>query len=182
MAEKKKITLTFDLGEVCNDILAKCNLISISVKDDALADIKANVMEPDNPETRSIICRAVTEGFGKVKVFCSRWLKVGRTTDTNSLERLVTGITTGSDGNEEITYESVVIALEIENFNTAVTDHLKSSIHKYVVDWCMYRFLQDQLADKAGEYKGLADGEDSSNIIHDLNMRENFNRRKASWI
>lgn len=69
MAEKKKITLTFDLGEVCNDILAKCNLISISVKDDALADIKANVMEPDNPETRSIICRAVTEGFGKVKVF-----------------------------------------------------------------------------------------------------------------
>ena len=78
MAEKKKITLTFDLGEVCNDILAKCNLISISVKDDALADIKANVMEPDNPETRSIICRAVTEGFGKVKVFCSRWLKVGR--------------------------------------------------------------------------------------------------------
>lgn len=91
-------------------------------------------------------------------------------------------ITTDSDGNEEITYESVVIALEIENFNTAVTDHLKSSIHKYVVDWCMYRFLQDQLADKAGEYKGLADGEDSSNIIHDLNMRENFNRRKATWI
>lgn len=182
MANEKKIELSFDLGEICNDILAKCNLISISVKDEALADIRANVQEPDNPETRSIICRAVTEAFGKVKVACNRWLKVGRSTDTNSLERLVVNTTTDKDGKETVNYEKVILKLEIPNFNTAVTDHLKSSIHKYVIDWCMYRFLQDQLADKAGEYKGLADGEDYNNIIYDLNMRENFNMRRPTWI
>lgn len=183
MANEKKIDISFDLGEVTNDILAKCNLISQSVKDEALSDIRANVMEPDSPETRSIICRAVTEAFGKVKVACNRWLKVGRTTDTNSLERLVASVVTDGSGNvTKTTYETINLALEIPNFNTAVTDHLKSSIHKYVVDWCMYRFLQDQLADKAGEYKELADGEDYANILHDLNMRENFNMRRPSWI
>lgn len=193
MAEEKKIQLTFDLGEVCNDILAKCNLISQSVKDEALADIKANIMEPDSPETRSIICRAVTEAFGKAKVACSRWLKSGRSTDTNTLERLAhmeeqTTKVTGTDGQqteqkvEVEKYESVVLVLEIRNFNTAVTDHLKSSIHKYVVDWCMYRFLQDQLADKAKEYHDIATGDDYNDIVQDLNRRENFNFRKGSWI
>lgn len=64
---KKKITLTFDLGEVINDILAQCNLIAQSIKDAAMDDIRANIQEPDNPETRGIICRAVTEAFGQVK-------------------------------------------------------------------------------------------------------------------
>jgi hypothetical protein len=181
MANDKTINLTFDLGEVTNDILAKCNLISQSVKDEALADIRANVMEPDNPETRSIICRAVTEAFGKVKVACNRWLKVGRTKDTNALERLVASTTTDGTTTKEV-FEKIELTLVIPNFNTAVTDHLKSSIHKYVVDWCMYRFLQDQIADKASEYKKLADSEDYSNIVQDLNRRENFNMRRASWI
>lgn len=222
MENVKTITLKFDLGEVCNDILAKCNLIGQSVRDEALADIRANIMEPDGPETRSIICRAVTESFGKVKVACSRWLKVGRSTDTNSLERLVKSVggaeeadsgkavdsggkavvvSVPSSGNtativdsqtktdgvagsitEKVVYEVVTLVLSIPNFNTSVTDHLKSMIHKYVVDWCMYRFLQDQHGDKAGEYKTLADGEDYSNILSDLNIREKYNFRKASWI
>lgn len=245
MNNEKEITLSFDLGQVANDILSKCNLISQSIRDDAMEDIKANVMEPDNPETRSIINRALTEAFGEVKVMCQRYLKVGRTIDDNDLERMVKSITyhkktisvqdenadgrplfnctvsgeptvvwfEGSDqiwiDNETnetvvpddtpvakmvekevddydnpdvITYETIVLVLFIPNFNVAVTDRLKSSIHKYVVDYIMSRFLQDQLADKAAEYKGLADGEDHAMITRDLNARDRFNFRKPSWV
>jgi hypothetical protein len=235
MNNEKKIELTFDLEQVTNDVLVKCNQISQSIRDDAMEDIKANILEPDNPESRSIINRALTEAFGEVKTLCQRYLKVGRTVDNNKLERMVRNITyvkeqakdsqghllfkckaegvdevvyhndvydqwwevdtelqvipdedpepymVDSDEIATIEYEKIPLDLFIPNFNVAVTDHLKSGIHKYVVDYIMSRFLQDQLADKAAEYKGLADGEDRSMIIRDLNARDRFNCRKPSW-
>lgn len=238
MNNEKKISLTFDLEQVTNDVLVKCNQISQSIRDDAMEDIKANVLEPDNPESRSIINRAVTEAFGEVKVLCQRYLKSGRTIDDNDLERIVkkitfvqvedkdakgrtlydctvggtativyaedaSGVITWKDAetNQAVTpdaapevrmvetdevdtmeFEKIKLDLYISNFNVAVTDHLKSSIHKYVVDYIMSRFLQDQLADKAAEYKGLADGEDSAMIVRDLNARDRFNFRKPAWV
>ena len=241
---EKKIQLTFDLEQVANDVLSKCNLISQSIREEAMEDIKANVLEPDSPETRSIINRALTEAFGEVKVVCQRYLKVGRTVDNNELERMVRSVTypkkivtvqdmdddghllytcevsgvpaevyTLDDGttwkdstsgdtvvpdedpeakmvekevddtdNPIITYEQVYLELYIPNFNVAVTDSLKSNIHKYVVDYIMGRFLQDQLSDKAGEYKALADGEDRTNILRNLYAREKFNMRRPSWV
>ncbi len=228
---KKKIYLTFDLGQVCNDILVKCNLISQTIMDAAMADIRANVEAPDDPEHRSIINRSVTEAFGRVKVACQRYLTVGRDTDDNKLERLVSEVeyaqakdsaghplwdctvdgadtvvynsrgawvdtATGQivepdaeptikyDYNEivSVTYETVSLTLEIPNFNLSVTDHLKSSIHKYVVDYTMGRFLQDQVADKAKEYKDLADTEDLASIISDVNARERYTMRKPSFM
>lgn len=180
---KKKITLTFDLAEVINDILAQCNLIAQSIKDAAMDDIRANIQEPDNPETRGIICRAVTEAFGQVKVACQRYLDKGRDTDNNDLERLVASSEKDSDGNvTSVVYEKIKIELLIPNFNTAVTDHLKSMIHKFVVDYVMERFLQDQVADKAAEYKKLAVEEDYPNIISDLNSRERYTMRVPSFI
>lgn len=231
---KKKIYLTFDLGQVCNDILVKCNLISQTIMDAAMADIRANVEAPDDPEHRSIINRSVTEAFGRVKVACQRYLTVGRDTDDNKLERLVSSVTyvqvqdTDAQGRplydctvdgadtvvynsrgawvdtatgqivepdadpepkmvngpdiDTITYETVSLTLEIPNFNLSVTDHLKSSIHKYVVDYTMGRFLQDQVADKAKEYKDLADTEDLASIISDVNARERYTMRKPSFM
>lgn len=198
---KKRIELTFDLEQVCNDVLAKCNLISESIKEAGLEDIKANVAEPDNPETRSIINRAVTEAFGRVKVACQRYLTVGRTEDNNQLERLVKSVTyakkpieveddngnvteelVDSDEIATIEYEQVLLVLEIPNFNLAVTDDLKSSIHKFVVDYVMSRFLQDQVADKAAEYKELADGEDYRKIVSDLNCRDRYTMRRPSFM
>lgn len=189
MSNIKTINLSFDLEQVANDILTKCNLISIAIKDEALEDIRANVQEPDNPETRSIINRAVTEAFGHVKVACQRYLKVGRIADSNLLERMVRSVTyvkdnEGHDTDEidSIEYETVALELAIPNFNVAVTDALKSDIHLYVVDYAMGRFLQDQVADKAGEYAALANERDYPNIQKDLNARERFNMRKPSWI
>lgn len=245
--EEKKITLTFDLEQVANDILTKCNLISTSIRDEALADIRANVMEPDNPELRSIINRSVTEAFGEVKKVCQRYMKVGRTEDNNLLERMVSNVTyvtkdvevqdmdennhllynctvsstptvvyTEDEGTtwkdetsgntvvpdatptpkmvtktittdeiDTMTYEQIELELYIPNFNVSVTDALKSHIHKYVVDYTMGRFLQDQVADKASEYAAMADGDgdsDLNKIRHDLTSRERFNMRKPSWI
>lgn len=178
MSNIKTINLTFDLGQVANDILTKCNLISQTIKEEAMEDIRANVQEPDSPETRSIINRAVTEAFGHVKKACQRYLKVGRTSDNNNLERIVASGSSASS----ITYEKVTLQLEIPNFNVAVTDALKSDIHLYVVDYTMGRFLQDQVTDKASEYAALANERDYPNIRRDLNARERFNMRKPSWI
>lgn len=285
---KKRVVLRFDLGQVCNDMLAKCNLISKSIKDEAAEDIKASILTPDDPETRCIVNRAVTEAFGRVKVPCSKYLTVGRLEDDNNLERLVKSVTfakkpvevqskddldrplykttnlyresdelyysiftseqyegsgtmtaagtvngetvyklngvtndivirknfddtysinesgiqesiseenllqqpvpfthtelVDSDEISNIEYEVVTLTLLIPNFNLAVTDDLKSAIHKFVVDYVMAAFLQDQHADKAAEYKGLADGEDYHRIITDLNARENYTMRKPSFM
>jgi len=189
MSNERKITLSFDLEQVANDILTKCNLISKIIKEEALEDIRASVQEPDNPETRSIINRSVTEAFGNVKVACQRYLHTGRTEDNNVLEQMVSNITYVLDNHgdptdeiDEIEYETITLELYIPNFNTSVTDGLKSQIHKYVVDYTMGRFLQDQVADKAAEYKALADGEDYPRIVKLVNSRESYTARKPSWI
>ena len=194
MSNEKKITLNFDLGQVVNDVLAKCNLISKQIKDEALEDIRASVQQPDDPETRSIINRAVTEAFGNVKTACQRYLRTGRTTDNNMLEQMVRNVVYTLDGNgnptnniDTIEYETITLELYIPNFNTSVTDALKSKIQLYVVAYIMWRFLQDLVADKALEYKVLAEGDENNpgyyqNIIRLVNSRESFIARKPSWI
>lgn len=189
MSNVKEINLSFDLGQILNDVLVKCNLISSGIKDEAQADIRASIMAPDSPETRSIINRALTEAFGNAKVACQRYLRTGRTADNNMLEQMVKSVTYKVDGEghttdeiDTITYETIELNLFIPNFNVSVTDALKSSIHKYVVDYIMGRFLQDQQADKAGEYAALADGKDYQQIVSNLNSPERFNVRKPSWI
>ena len=184
---KTQITLTFSLEQVCNDILAKCNLISKGMKDEAMADIRADIASPDSDETRSIICRAVTEAFGNLKIAAQRWLTTGRTTDNNNLERLVASVTYVQEGGQDtdevdtITYENVVLSMAIPNFNTAVTDGMKSHMHKYVVNYVMGRFLQDQYADKAAEYTKEAAETDYPQIVSDLNAREEFGKRKPTF-
>ena len=242
MSNEKKITLNFDLGQIANDVLVKCNLISKGIKEEAMSDIAASVQTPDSPETVSIINRSLTEAFGNVKRACQRYLKTGRSTDNNMLEQMVSNVTyikglrqvidddghpvfeaivsaavvdvytedegttwkKVSDGTtvtpdqgttpkpkmeeydtddiDTITYETITLELFIPNFNVSVTDALKSSIHKYVVDYIMGRFLQDQVPDKAGEYAGLADGKDMQDISKNLTARDKFTARKPSWI
>lgn len=170
--EKKQIKITINLGEVCQDIITDCNLISKQLGQDVDAEIKSDVKSPDSDETKSIVCRAVTEAIGQVKYAGQRYLKVGRVEDTNTLERLGTY----SESTQKVTYESQVFTFVIPNFNIAATDALKSSIHKYIVDYTMWRFLQNQVNEKAGEYKALADNEDLPDIVVKLNSRTNFHK------
>ena len=191
---EKKITLNFDLEQVANDVLAKCNLISKNIKEEALEDIRASVQQPDDPETRSIINRAVTEAFGNVKVALQRFLRTGRTADNNMLEQMVRDVVytldEHGDPTNEIDHlvdETITLELYIPNFNTSVTDALKSQIQLYVVNYVLWRFLQDQVPDKAVEYKLLAEGDGKDRggygqIVKLANARESFIARKPSWI
>lgn len=90
--DRKLITLNFSMEQVCNDILARCYVVSKGMVDEAQKDIRANIESPDSDETRSIINRAVTEAIGNIKVAAQRYLTTGRVEDNNNLERLVKGI------------------------------------------------------------------------------------------
>ena len=90
--DRKLITLNFSMEQVCNDVLARCYVVSQGMVDEAQKDIRANIESPDSDETRSIINRAVTEAIGNIKVAAQRYLTSGRVEDNNNLERLVKGI------------------------------------------------------------------------------------------
>ena len=221
----KLITIDIHLEQTVHDLLVECNLIGKNAVDAANYELQADIMTPDDAQTKSIICRAHTEAFGNVKLACRRYMLAGRTEDENKLERLVssvykvctkdnsgtittytpfmdngvvkwhtvTGTTPGSDvtslpaGVVEtdevglVVYETVELAMNIPNFDTAVTDALKNHIHKYIVDYVMWRFLQNQADEKCAEYKKLADEEDYPNIEHDLTCRDRFIKRRSQF-
>lgn len=89
--DRKLITLNFGMEQVCNDVLARCYVVSQGMVDEAQKDIRANIESPDSDETRSIINRAVTEAIGNIKLASQRYLTTGRVEDNNNLERLVKG-------------------------------------------------------------------------------------------
>lgn len=89
--DRKLITLNFGMEQVCNDVLARCYVVSQGMVDEAKKDIRANIESPDSDETRSIINRAVTEAIGNIKLAAQRYLTTGRVEDNNNLERLVKG-------------------------------------------------------------------------------------------
>ena len=90
--DRKLITLDFSMEQVCNDILARCYVVSQGMVDEAQKDIRANIESPDSDETRSIINRAVTEAIANIKLAAQRYQTIGRVEDNNNLERLVKGI------------------------------------------------------------------------------------------
>ena len=90
--DRKLITLNFSMEQVCNDVLARCYVVSQGMVDEAQKDIRANIESPDSDETRSIINRAVTEAFANIKLAAQRYQTTGRVEDNNNLERLVKGI------------------------------------------------------------------------------------------
>lgn len=90
--DRKLITLNFSMEQVCNDVLARCYVVSQGMVDEAQKDIRANIESPDSDETRSIINRAVTEAIANIKLAAQRYQTTGRVEDNNNLERLVKGI------------------------------------------------------------------------------------------
>lgn len=89
--DRKLITLNFSMEQVCNDILARCYVVSQGMVDEAQKDIRANIESPDSDETRSIINRSVTEAIANIKLAAQRYQTTGRVEDNNNLERLVKG-------------------------------------------------------------------------------------------
>lgn len=110
--DRKLITLNFSMEQVCNDILARCYVVSQGMVDEAQKDIRANIESPDSDETRSIINRAVTEAIANIKLAAQRYQTTGRVEDNNNLERLVKGIRKYSyTDNEDGTWTEVVTTI-----------------------------------------------------------------------
>lgn len=110
--DRKLITLNFSMEQVCNDVLARCYVISQGMVDEAQKDIRANIESPDSDETRSIINRAVTEAIGNIKLAAQRYLTTGRVEDNNNLERLVKGTRKYAyTDNEDGTWTEVVTTI-----------------------------------------------------------------------
>lgn len=110
--DRKLITLNFGMEQVCNDVLARCYVVSQGMVDEAQKDIRANIESPDSDETRSIINRAVTEAIGNIKLAAQRYLTTGRVEDNNNLERLVKGIRKYAyTDNEDGTWTEVVTTI-----------------------------------------------------------------------
>lgn len=110
--DRKLITLNFSMEQVCNDILARCYVVSQGLVDEAQKDIRANIESPDSDETRSIINRAVTEAIANIKLAAQRYQTTGRVEDNNNLERLVKGIRKYAyTDNEDGTWTEVVTTI-----------------------------------------------------------------------
>lgn len=110
--DRKLITLNFSMEQVCNDILARCYVVSQGMVDEAQKDIRANIESPDSDETRSIINRAVTEAIANIKLAAQRYQNTGRVEDNNNLERLVKGIRKYAyTDNEDGTWTEVVTTI-----------------------------------------------------------------------
>ena len=110
--DRKLITLNFSMEQVCNDVLARCYVVSQGMVDEAQKDIRANIESPDSDETRSIINRAVTEAIANIKLAALRYQTTGRVEDNNNLERLVKGIRKYAyTDNEDGTWTEVVTTI-----------------------------------------------------------------------
>lgn len=110
--DRKLITLNFSMEQVCNDILARCYVVSQGMVDEAQKDIRANIESPDSDETRSIINRAVPEAIANIKLAAQRYQTTGRVEDNNNLERLVKGIRKYAyTDNEDGTWTEVVTTI-----------------------------------------------------------------------
>lgn len=110
-----------------------------------------------------------------------QWRKWHRIGDVIINDGIVYTIPSGATEIITPEYEKVELNLSIPDFDTAVTDALKNHIHKYIVDYVMWRFLQNQANEKCYEYKKLADEEDYPNIVNDLTIRERFVNRTPQF-
>lgn len=121
--DRKLITLDFSMEQVCNDILARCYVVSQGMVDEAQKDIRANIESPDSDETRSIINRAVTEAIANIKLAAQRYQTTGRVEDNNNLERLVKGIRkyAYTDNKNGTWTEVVTIMIDGEENETTAT-------------------------------------------------------------
>jgi hypothetical protein len=118
----------------------------------------------------------MTAGFAAVKNVCGVYLVTGRSTDDNRLEKIAS--TSGST----TTYGKFELVLSMPiNFNTGVTETIKSAAHKSIVDYIMKELLFNQVADKAAEYEKahLADLEDLRTALRA--RISDMQRRAVDW-
>lgn len=176
-----KITLAFSMEQFCNDLLAKCNNVSKTIRDEALADIKADVSNPDGEETRSIICRAATEAFGNVKYAAQRYLTTGRTEDNNNLEKLLTSVVV------TIKPETVKVAKDAEDLDSEgnASGYKMCDVDVQVTDGGVLVEAKDVTVSTLGNGSSEIAGEElmwEHSVVDGVTHRYTLYKKKGSYI
>lgn len=175
--KEQAITITLNKKQIVNDISVLCGVIGRTLqKEPGSEERAAEIMTPDDVETKPIVARSIVEAWGEVKRVCQRYLSRGRTVDDNRLESIVQK---GQGDSSE--YGSFVLELVMPaSFNIGLTETVKSNAHRMIVDYSMRSILADQWPEKAAEYERLY-AADTENLRSSLQARLRLTRRAADW-
>lgn len=84
-----RISITLKRQEIVNDVYTACNVIARTMRKNPEAEESAGeIMTPDDPLTKPLVARSLTEAFGEVKSVCQAYMLFGRFTDDNRLEKI----------------------------------------------------------------------------------------------
>lgn len=171
--KEQLITITLEKKQIVNDISVQCGIIGRTLqKDPENEERAAEIMTPDDVETKPVVARSIVEAWGDVKKVCQRYLTKGRTVDDNRLERII------QSGQE---YGAFTLELSMPaSFNIGLTETIKSNAHRMIVDYSMRAVLADQWPEKAVEYERLY-ASDVENLRACLRARLRMTRRAADW-
>ena len=179
--KEQSVTITLKKQQIVNDVSVQCGVIGRTLqKSPESEEQAAEIMTPDDVETKPIVARSIVEAWGEVKKVCQRYLSAGRVSDDNRLEGIATKTTT--EGGEEVTtYGEFVLALTMPaSFNIGLTETVKSNAHRMIVDYTMRAVLADQWPEKAAEYERLY-AYDIENLRASLRARLRMTRRAVDW-
>jgi len=119
---KKTITITLHMSEIIYDVQNKTYLRGRS-KQDAPADIKANMQANDDDENLNQVLRSVGNAYGSLKSALSEYIIESGTTANNGLHA----------------NSNIVITLSMpSNYNAAGNDVVATGLHKYIVNSAIF--------------------------------------------
>jgi hypothetical protein len=178
------VTLTFNLykTQIVQDVLILCNNIGTQYEDDSKTSrLSAEIKEPDSEELKPIVARSLTEAYGNIKAKCQRYLIYGREQDDNKLEKIDDSYQDVNVGEPVTVPGGFELKLSVpDSFNRGITETLKSTMHRYAVDYVMYNLLKNSIPERAKFYIQVANDE-LNDIPVLLNSRVSYPRRTPSW-
>lgn len=84
------IEIELDKKQIVNDVALECNQLGRTMgHQSGLEELAADIMTPDDNETKPIVARSLTEAIDIVKSTCHRYLTMGRLKDDNRRETIL---------------------------------------------------------------------------------------------
>lgn len=134
----KSIRIVIHKDEVLNDIIGIAHVTGRRISTPETLEKAADIQTPEEGPDKYIVARAMSTAIGNVKLKCARYLNAGRLSDENALESM--------EGD-------FILDLSMpDTWNFAATSMVCSSIHNYMVDFCLYSILGKTNPNEAAVY------------------------------
>lgn len=161
----KNVVVTLHKKEIMSDVVNVAYVTGRRLFVTGQEEKASDIQTPEESPDKYIIARAMASGYANVRGRCARYLTSGRLEDNNSLEDV--------DGDYVLTLSMP------ERWNLGVTVLLTSTMHDYMVDYCVYRIFEKTNPEESSNYARKADLE-FSRIKSILEMRTAPIRRPAN--